>query len=139
MSATRRKRLLKGARGFTLLELLMVVVIIAILSSIAIPQYIRTVERARMSEALSMLGQLHAAQVRMKAERGSYSTDVTLKELDVDPADVIGVSYYTFAGNAAGFPITATRNGVGNVGNCKPGYILSITAGRTFTGRDCQT
>jgi len=58
---------MKRFRGFTLLELLMVVIIIAILAAVALPQYIRATERARASQAISWLGAMRSAELRYAA------------------------------------------------------------------------
>ena len=70
--------------GFTLLELLMVVIIIAILASIALPQFLRVAERARASEALTVLGALRASELRFKAQNEKNLYTTSLKTVDID-------------------------------------------------------
>lgn len=59
---------MKHGHGFTLLELLMVVIIIAILATIALPGFINTAERSRMTEAVQMLSALRSSEHRAKAQ-----------------------------------------------------------------------
>ncbi len=60
-------------KGFTLIELLTVVLIIAILSGVALPQYRKVVEKARVSEAQSMLRTIYDSSERMAGEFGYRS------------------------------------------------------------------
>jgi len=73
-------------KGFTLLELLTVVIIVAILAVIAIPQYFKAAERARATEAVNLLGMIRRAQIRYYAEH-AYTTD-DCSDLDVDIPDL---------------------------------------------------
>jgi prepilin-type N-terminal cleavage/methylation domain-containing protein len=64
-------------KGFTLLELIIVVIIVAILAGLGIPQFIRTVDRARASEASQILGAVRSAQLRYYAEWNDYYRNTT--------------------------------------------------------------
>jgi type II secretory pathway pseudopilin PulG len=61
----------------------MVVIIIAILASIAMPQYTRATERARAVEAIQLLGAIRGSQHRFKAQSTAGFYTATVNELDV--------------------------------------------------------
>lgn len=105
-------------KGFTLIELLVVVLIIGILASIAIPQYFKVVEKARVAEAMSLIASIKSAQERYLARGGSYTSDFT--KLDISYANMTAANITTkffSAGLAAAdcgsgpcFAITVTRH-----------------------------
>ena len=68
---------MKSKKGITLIELLVVISIVAILAAIAVPVYTNYMQRARRADAKTALEQLRAAQEMFRAERGSYSTNLT--------------------------------------------------------------
>lgn len=68
-------------QGFTLVELLMVVLIIGLLASAGLPEYTRAIERARMAEAKQMLADIYNAK---KMARVTLRRDPTsFAEMDV--------------------------------------------------------
>ena len=69
-------------KGFTLVELLVVVLIIAILAAVALPQYTTAVERSRATEALTLLAAVAESAQRYKFHQGVWPTD--WDQLDVD-------------------------------------------------------
>jgi type IV pilus assembly protein PilA len=65
---------LRSKKGFTLIELMIVVAIIGILAAIAIPNFLRFQAKSRQSEAKTNLGGIFTAQVSFLGERGRYGT-----------------------------------------------------------------
>lgn len=62
-------------RGFTLVELMIVAVIVAILAAVAIPLMSGNKKRAYMTEAESGLGMLRSSLRTLYAESGAYNLD----------------------------------------------------------------
>lgn len=86
-------------RGFTLLEFVIVLLIIAVMVAVAVPRYIRTAQMSKANEALRVLAQLRDAAQRyyVQQEPNSY-TNMTMADLDFDPAaDVSGTPSFTYA------------------------------------------
>ncbi|WP_424245960.1 prepilin-type N-terminal cleavage/methylation domain-containing protein [Elusimicrobium posterum] len=72
-------------KGFTLIELMVVVLIIAILASVALPQYNRSVEKSRASEAMLTVKSLGDSVKRYMLERDTYPDHNQFKrKIDVE-------------------------------------------------------
>ncbi|MGE0395767.1 MAG: type II secretion system protein [Kofleriaceae bacterium] len=72
MAITRSRR---GKRGFTLIEMMVTVAIIAILAAIVVPQFTRETRKSKAStEVGAMFGELAVRQDQYKLENGAYLT-----------------------------------------------------------------
>jgi len=123
------KRQLSNQRGFTLIELMIVVVIVGILAAIAIPAYQNYVREARRAEAKSELLRLAQVQTKWRITNISYAA----------PLDVVTdvAKYYDFAlnGSVTTFTITATgKNGQQNDSGCT---LLTVNQTAAITPADC--
>ena len=94
MGKIRAKR---GQKGFTLVELAIVIVIIGVLASFGVPRFRDAVERSKAGESLNYLSAIRAAQERYHAREGTYASDVA--DLDVS---IPSPKYFTVGTIAAG-------------------------------------
>lgn len=62
-------------RAFTLIELVIVIMIIGVLAAIGIPQYAKSLEKARATDARVGISQIYRAELEYAANRAGIYTD----------------------------------------------------------------
>ena len=96
-------------KGFTLIELIVVIIIVGILASVGMTQYTKVVEKGRAAEARLILGSLRTAEIAEFMENGAYATVANLGV--AAPSTPVATHYFTYACSTATGTCTATRNG----------------------------
>ena len=87
----------RNRKGFSLVELSVVVIIIGVLAAFGIPRMLKSVERSKAAEAFKYLASIRAAQERYQAREGTYTA--TLADLDIEQT---APKYFTVGTVAAG-------------------------------------
>ncbi|MCX5657502.1 MAG: prepilin-type N-terminal cleavage/methylation domain-containing protein [Candidatus Omnitrophica bacterium] len=89
-------------KGFTLLEVLVVIIIIGILAALALPQYMKTIKKARIAEAASNIGSLRGAEIRYYQENDKMVTGDDFGNLDIEDPNLVTNAYfhYTVSGTS---------------------------------------
>ena len=103
----------RAAAGFTLVEMMIVVAMVAILASVAYPSYLSQVAKGRRADGKQALVELAQKMERFYSERGTY-LGATLGAGGLYPALSAG-GYYTLAiasQTIDGFTLSATPRGV---------------------------
>src|SRR5579862_2735684 len=105
----------KNNRGFSLLELLIVVAIILIIATIAIPSLLRSRQSAQESAAVAQIRTINTAEVMyLSSNQGSYG--------DVPSLITQGLLDGRFAGSMSGYSFT-----IGVSGNIYTAYATAVS------------
>ena len=123
---------MRGKKGVTLIEVMVVVAIVGMLAAIAIPAYNDYITRSRRSDAFTALETVRAAQEMYRAERGVYrngndfnanllpgcSTDMAAPNYTISVTPASGTSLTTFTvtatpqvRQAGDFTLTVNQDG----------------------------
>ncbi len=97
--------------GFTLIELMIVVVIIGVLATIAIPQYYKVRERAHVAAMKSDLRNLITAQENYFIDNTTYTIDKSAVALNFTESAGVTLAITVDATPPVGFSAIATHAG----------------------------
>lgn len=97
---------LRNTRGFTLIELMIVVVIIGILAALAIPRFSNAGRQARSAEAPTLLKQLCTLANAQREVTGTYPAAIG----DISAWQFPNMKYYTIAYAAGSASAAALTN-----------------------------
>ena len=121
---------MRGKRGFTLIEVLIVVIILGILATIAVPQFGAIVEKSRAAEVATNIAAIRTGYEVWRLENdGNFPAYANLAAINVGlDCQITASARWTYAttGGADTYTITATR-----VGGPNPGTTIIYTRGAT--------
>jgi prepilin-type N-terminal cleavage/methylation domain-containing protein len=115
------------SQGFTLIELMITVAIVAILAAIAIPNYRDYVIRGQLVDATQGLAAVRANMERYYQDNRSYVTGPVAPPCGTAPAVApIVAGNFTITCTAAAAPDVFTATALGNVGTNAAGFTFTV-------------
>lgn len=106
-------------KGFTLVELAVVIVIIGVLAAFGVPRFMKSVERTKASESFAYLSAVRAAQERYLAKEGVFADNVSKLDINQSP-----LKYFD---NPTAITVTAFVAGADGADDTPPTWDLTLT------------
>lgn len=112
---------MRRTKGFTLIELMIVIAIIAILAAIALPAYTDYVKRARVVDAVAKLADMRVKLEQLFQDRRSYADACTSGTVAPIPADTAYFQFSCPTKTASEYQVVAT--GIGQM----DGFVYKVS------------
>lgn len=109
MSIERCDGRVENRKGFSLVELAVVVIIIGVLAAFGVPRLLKAVERSKASEAFGYLASVRSAQERYQGRQGEYASAIA--DLDMEQSAPKYYTVGTMTGGEDSWSLTLTREG----------------------------
>lgn len=119
-------------RGFTLIEVMITVAIIAILAAIALPSYTEYVMRGRITDAIATLGDQRIKMEQYYQDRRTYVGACAANTVAPLPPNTSNFTYACPVLGALTYTVTAT--GVAGSSMSNFGYTIDQAGAKTTTG-----
>lgn len=105
---------MRRATGFTLLELMVVVTVIAVLAGFALPTFTEYLRKGKRAEAVSAIGDIQLREERYRADNPTYGTLAQVISPTTTTYYNNALKYFSISvsnNTASAYTITATRKG----------------------------
>ena len=129
---------MKRIKGFSLVELIIVVAIIGIISAIAYPSYENYIIRSKRADAMGALVNAAQAMERYKVNNYDYNVDNDISKVFATQVPVDGgTAYYTLSVRGTNTTYTLTATPTGSMAGKDDPLTISNTGAKTWGAKTC--